>query len=62
VADVTGFTGTIEWDHSKPDGAPRKLMDSSKLRSLGWQPAYDLKTGLEDAYRWFLDNQASVRR
>ena len=62
VAEVTGFTGSIEWDHSKPDGAPRKLMDSSKLRSLGWQPSYDLKTGLENAYRWFLDNQASVRR
>jgi GDP-L-fucose synthase len=61
VADVTGFTGTIEWDHSKPDGAPRKLMDSSKLRSLGWQPAYDLKTGLEDAYRWFLENHSCAR-
>ena len=61
VAEVTGFTGSIEWDRSKPDGAPRKLMDSSKLRSLGWQPAYDLKTGLQDAYRWFLENHSHAR-
>lgn len=61
VAEVTGFEGNIEWDHSKPDGAPRKLMDSSTLQSLGWQPDYDLKSGLEDTYAWFLAHHDSAR-
>lgn len=61
VAEVTGFAGRVEYDSSKPDGAPRKLMDNSKLRSLGWTPEFDLKSGLEDAYRWYADNQANAR-
>jgi GDP-L-fucose synthase len=56
VSAVTGFTGQVAWDSSKPDGAPRKLMDSSKLASLGWQPAFDLQSGLENTYNWFLEN------
>ena len=56
VAEVTGFSGAIEYDSSKPDGAPRKLMDNSKLKNLGWSPQIDLRTGLENAYRWFVDN------
>ena len=46
VAATVGFTGTIEWDRSKPDGTPRKLMDSSRMRSLGWQPRTQMKDGL----------------
>ena len=46
VANTVGFTGTIEWDRSKPDGTPRKLMDSSRMRSLGWQPRTQMKDGL----------------
>jgi GDP-L-fucose synthase len=61
VAEVTGFKGTIEYDTSKPDGAPRKLMDNSKLKSMGWQPEYDLKAGLQDAYDWYINNQSSAR-
>lgn len=61
VAAVVGFDREIQWDASKPDGAPRKLMDSTKLQSLGWTPGYDLAMGLAHTYQWFLDNQASLR-
>jgi GDP-L-fucose synthase len=62
ISEVTGFTGTIEYDSTKPDGAPRKLMDNSKLRSLGWTPSYDLRAGLEDAYQWYVENVATARQ
>ncbi len=62
IAEVTGFTGRIEYDTSKPDGAPRKLMDNSKLKALGWQPQFSLKDGLRDAYQWYVDNIDSARR
>ena len=52
----------IEYDTSKPDGAPRKLMDNAKLKSLGWAPSYDLQAGLADAYQWFVDNIDSARK
>jgi GDP-L-fucose synthase len=61
VAQVTGYQGRIEWDPDKPDGAPRKLMDSSKLQSLGWSPEYDLRRGLEDAYAWFVEHAGKAR-
>ncbi len=61
ISEVTGFKGRVEYDSSKPDGAPRKLMDNTKLKSLGWEPTYNLKTGLEDAYRWYVDNIKSAR-
>jgi GDP-L-fucose synthase len=62
IGEVTGFAGTIEYDTSKPDGAPRKLMDNSKLKSLGWTPEYSLRAGLENAYQWFVDNIDTVRK
>lgn len=61
VAKVVGFTGNIEWDTTKPDGAPRKLMDVTRLRNLGWGYSIGLENGLRDAYQWFLDNQDSFR-
>ncbi|WP_139788479.1 GDP-L-fucose synthase [Halomonas sp. BC1] len=61
VAKVVGFQGEIVWDTSKPDGTPRKLMDVSRLKSLGWQASIGLEDGLRDAYQWFLDNQTSFR-
>jgi GDP-L-fucose synthase len=61
IREVTGFTGTPHYDTSKPDGAPRKLMDSSKLTSLGWQPQYTLKSGLEDAYQWYIERVDTAR-
>ena len=55
VAATIGYEGEIVWDTSKPDGAPRKLMDVSKLKSLGWKPVTSLKNGLQAAYSAFLD-------
>ena len=55
VAAVVGYQGQILWDSSKPDGTPRKLMDTSKLAALGWLPRYDLKTGIRHAYQCFLN-------
>ena len=62
IGEVTGFGGKIEYDTTKPDGAPRKLMDNSKLKSLGWEPQYSLKEGLEDAYHWYVENIDTARR
>jgi GDP-L-fucose synthase len=55
VREVIGYKGKIEFDVSKPDGAPRKLMDSSKLNSLGWEASIDLITGLKKAYKAFIE-------
>jgi GDP-L-fucose synthase len=54
VRDAVGYTGRIEFDLARPDGAPRKLMDSSRLRSTGWRPTVSLATGLREAYEDFL--------
>ena len=56
IADVTGFKGSINYDNSKPDGAPRKLMDSTRLKNLGWKPKYTLKEGLNHTYELFKEN------
>ncbi len=60
IAEVVGYRGEFEFDTSKPDGTPNKLMDSSHLRSLGWQPRIDLRDGINQTYHWFTDNFASV--
>ncbi len=62
VAKVVGFKGEIEFDTLKPDGAPRKLMDVSRLKSLGWQYEISLKDGLAQTYEWFLANQDNFRK
>jgi len=61
VAKVTGFKGDIVFDSTKPDGAPRKLMNVERLANLGWRYQVDLESGLQSAYQWFLDNQDSFR-
>ena len=61
VKRVTGFEGELTFDAGKPDGTPRKLMDVSRLKALGWQASITLEDGLQDAYRWFLDNQHHFR-
>jgi GDP-L-fucose synthase len=53
VADVVGFEGQLEFDASKPDGTPRKLLDVSKIRGLGWEPRIGLREGLAETYRWY---------
>ena len=57
VGRIVGFTGKIVWDHSKPDGTPRKLMDNSRLAALGWRPKVDLETGIRLSYQDFLAKQ-----
>jgi GDP-L-fucose synthase len=61
VCDVLGFDGTLEFDASKPDGTPRKLLDISKIKSLGWSPRISLREGIADAYRWFCENYKEAR-
>lgn len=61
IAKVTGFTGRLTFDSSKPDGTPRKLMDVSRLKALGWQSTIPLETGLRNAYDWYLENVENVR-
>lgn len=55
VKEVVGFEGELVWDAAKPDGTPRKLMDSSKLADLGWVPKVSLKDGLVDTYKWYVE-------
>jgi len=62
IARVTEYQGRLVFDSSKPDGTPRKLMDVSRLKALGWQASISLEDGLRDAYRWFVDNQHQIRQ
>lgn len=61
IQKVVGHKGEIVWDSSKPDGTPRKLMDSSKLNALGWKNSIELTHGIENTYRWFLNNQENFK-
>ncbi len=60
ISRVTGFKGVLTFDNSKPDGAPRKLLDVSRLNSMGWSPSISLRDGLETTYKWFLDHQKQI--
>ena len=55
IAKIVGFEGEIEWDASKPDGTPRKLLDVSRLNQLGWKAKISLEKGIEDTYKWYLE-------
>jgi GDP-L-fucose synthase len=57
ISDVVGYQGEIVWDSSMPDGTPRKLMDVSRLRALGWEAKTSLREGLETTYRWFVQQE-----
>nr|MDQ2659760.1 GDP-L-fucose synthase [Verrucomicrobiota bacterium] len=59
ICEVVGFEGELTFDASKPDGTPRKLLDISKLRSLGWKPRISLRDGIARTYEWFLENAAA---
>lgn len=61
MAEVTGFKGKLDWDTSKPDGTPRKLMDVGKLERLGWKASIELQAGLETTYQWFLKHQGDFK-
>lgn len=56
VCDVVGYNGEVVWDNTKPDGTPRKVMDSSRIFEMGWKPSMSLKDGLEKTYFWFKNN------
>lgn len=61
VAMVVGFSGRLTYDTSKPDGAPRKLLDVSRLASMGWCATTGLEAGLQNTYQWFLEHQGAYR-
>jgi GDP-L-fucose synthase len=64
IAQVTGYQGSIEWDSSKPDGTPQKLLDTSRINNLGWKPTIPLEIGIRETYEWFktqLLNDANLR-
>jgi GDP-L-fucose synthase len=56
ISEVVGFMGDIEWDISKPNGTPRKVLNVDKIKSLGWEPKISLKDGIEKTYKHFLEN------
>lgn len=62
VAKVVGYEGSISFDATKPDGAPRKLMNVSRLKDLGWEYSISLEEGLAHSYEWFLENQDNFRK
>lgn len=61
VAEATGYRGDLIFDGSKPDGTPRKLLDSSRIHALGWRPSIGLRAGLADTYAWFSNQTAAAR-
>jgi GDP-L-fucose synthase len=56
VKEIVGFDGEIFYDTTKPNGTPRKLMDASKIKTLGWEPKIKLEDGIKKAYKWYLEN------
>ena len=56
ISDVVGFMGDIEWDTTKPNGTPRKVLNVDKIKSLGWGPKINLLEGIESTYKWYLEN------
>lgn len=61
IQKAVGHTGKIVWDSSKPDGTPRKLMDSSKMKAMGWESKFALAEGIKKTYQWFLENQNNFK-
>ena len=61
VREAVGFQGGLTFDSSKPDGTPRKLLDVSRMKALGWQAKVGLREGLERTYAWYLENQLALR-
>jgi GDP-L-fucose synthase len=56
IQEIVGYTGKIVWDTSKPDGTPQKLLDVSRINMLGWKPSIDLRSGLEQTYKWYVES------
>ena len=62
IQKITGHQGNIIWDASKPDGTPRKLMDVSKIKALGWEYSTELEDGIKKTYQWFLENIDTIKK
>lgn len=62
IQNSVGHTGEIVWDKTKPDGTPRKLMNSDKLNKLGWKATYSLEDGINKTYSWFIENQNNIKK
>ncbi len=60
VSEIVGFTGLVEWDKSKPDGTPRKLLDTSRISDLGWKPIIQLPDGIRATYDWYINQPPSA--
>ena len=61
VRKRVGFDGKIRWDESKPDGTPRKLLDVTKIRGMGWKPKVTIEDGITATYDWFLKNAPEAK-
>jgi GDP-L-fucose synthase len=62
IAMIVGYHGKLEFDKSKPDGTPRKIMDNSRIQALGWTPKISLKQGIQEVYQWYLWNESNLRK
>lgn len=62
IGKVVGYKGEIRYDHNKPDGTPRKLLDTSKINKMGWEPKTNLENGLHSTYQWFLKRLDALRK
>ena len=61
IVEVTGYENDYEWDTSKPNGTPRKVLNVDKMKSLGWEPKIGLREGLESTYEWMKNNESNLR-
>jgi GDP-L-fucose synthase len=61
IAKESGFEGEIAWDTSKPDGTPRKVLDISRIKALGWQPSIEISEGIRETITWYRENRSKVR-
>jgi len=62
IKQTVGFEGEINWDKTKPDGTPRKLLDITKLKEIGWDPKINLSEGIKNTYQWFLKNESNIKK
>jgi GDP-L-fucose synthase len=62
ICEITGFSGKLRFDQTKPDGTPQKMLSTAKLRKLGWEPKIGLREGIRRTYQWFLENRQVASR
>jgi GDP-L-fucose synthase len=62
IADIVGYEGEIVYNREYPNGTPKKLLDSSKIRELGWEPSISMEEGVKSTYKWFVENYENIRK